>query len=568
MQGTFAYRVGETAVLAGGAYIGAYGDDGMVFAPVKYADDSGLGLGELITYFVHDNGDGTMDVFYQIRDADPLPAVLTNWKVTLNASTGAEVSAATQITSGVFSRDDQGMLEYAEDLPNGNIAVILADPTIATAKLVITDADGTEIGSSGLVMNGNVFAIRATYDLTVVGDKIFVAWVETDGGAARHTYGQLFNMDGTTSGSKITVSQAASTGFGHLGQVQTETLSNDKIVVTWVEALTSGADADGSSTWFAIYNADGTVNTGPTLINSNTAGNQDKPQLVATESGFIIGFSAFEFSPAFRNEGRLFEFDNAGNVIDSMTTDAFNVGDVELLRIDNNTALFLSYEVEELILPGADGPIDTGTAPPEEEPAKGTEGDDDHVGTEGKDKWKGKAGNDSFEGLGGNDKISGGIGDDELDGGDGRDKISGDDGNDIIRGGAGKDKIKGGDGNDDIDGGEGNDEIAGGKGADVIRGGPGDDILRGNGGIDTFVFYDSDVGTSVIKDFAKGKDILALEMFTSLDDLEAASKNTKKGLKISWEHDDDGVIETGTIFVKGVKVKHLDDISVDFFALL
>ena len=132
-----------------------------------------------------DNGDGTMNVYYQIRDADPLPTTISNWVVTLDAGTGRETGAATEITSGVFGTTDQDMLHRAFDLPNGTIAVIQALPNFSAAHLIIARADGTEIGRSDGAVGANVFDLPATYDLAVVGDRLLVTWVETDAGAAR-----------------------------------------------------------------------------------------------------------------------------------------------------------------------------------------------------------------------------------------------------------------------------------------------------------------------------------------------------------------------------------------------
>ena len=527
---TFVYRVGDKAMLAGGAYIGGYDDDGVVFAPVKFADDTGLGLGRVETYFVHDNRDGTMDVFYQVRDSEPLPTVITNHVVTLDAETGAEVRAATEITSGVFSVNTQAMLQRAFDLPDGNIAAIMANPSLSSAQLVIAKADGTELGRSGSVLDASVFDMHGTYDLAIVGDRIFVTWVKTDAGATRETFAQFFDMNGQEVGARITVSQGVSSGFGHLGAVQAETLSNGKVVVTWVEALATGPDTDSSSTWFAIYNADGSISKGPALVNSNTAGSQDKPILIATESGFIIGFTAFEFKPSYKNEGRLYEYDNSGTQIDAITSNAFSAGATDVVRTDNNTALILSYQVKELILPGADTPLDDGgTTTPGGKTPKGTPGDDDHKGTAKADTWNGKGGNDTFVGRGGDDDIRGGAGRDTLRGDAGNDTIRGDGGNDDIRGGTGKDtlrgdggkdtilgdggndRIDGGGGNDVLNGGKGNDKlfgkagndtVSGGGGADLIDGGKGNDVMRGNGGRDTFVFTHGD---DLIKDFTAGE---------------------------------------------------------------
>ena len=499
---SFVYRVGDTAILAGGAYIGGYNDDGEAFQTRQFADDSGLGLGRLTTFHVHDNGDGTMNVYYQIRDADPLPTTISNWVVTLDADTGRETGAATEITSGVFGNTDQDMLQRAFDLPDGNIAVIQALPNFSAAHLIIARADGTEIGRSDGAVGANVFDLPATYDLAVVGDRLLVTWVETDAGAARQTHMRFFTMDGQTDSDTITVSRDISSGFGVPAGVQAEALSNGNFVVVWVEALDSGEDADGTSVWFRIFDADGDPQGGRTRVGENTEGNQDNPLLVATEDGFIIGYTAFEFSPSYAHEGRLFEFDNDGREIDQITTDAYLEGSNDLIRTDNNTALLINNEVHELILPGADTPLGGDTGP------------DPITGNGRGNTLRGTNRDDVIEGLGGNDRLIGRRGNDDLDGGGGRDTLVGN---------GGRDRLDGGGGNDQLRGGGGADVFVFSNGADTAR------DFRGNDQIDV-----SDVrsirnfrdlsnnhieerGSDVIIDDGRGNSLTLQE--TSIDDL-------------------------------------------------
>ncbi|OIN12471.1 retention module-containing protein [Oceanisphaera psychrotolerans] len=62
-------------------------------------------------------------------------------------------------------------------------------------------------------------------------------------------------------------------------------------------------------------------------------------------------------------------------------------------------------------------------------------------------------------------------------------------------------------------GGAGNDTLIGGDGNDVLLGGLGNNILTGGGGIDTFRFTEADPDSvNIIKDFAKGVDILDLKV--------------------------------------------------------
>lgn len=154
-----------------------------------------------------------------------------------------------------------------------------------------------------------------------------------------------------------------------------------------------------------------------------------------------------------------------------------------------------------------------------------------------------------------------------VEGSSGRDKLIGTNDDNYIFGGSGDDKIIGKGGADELEGGDGDDNIKGGGGADEIRAGSGDDVVRGQGGADLFVFFDRDVGTKEILDFEDGTDTLRLGMFGTLEELRDASKNTKKGLKITWTYDPEEFgeepfavePEQGVIFVNGLALNTLDD---------
>jgi hypothetical protein len=356
--------------------------------------------------------------------------------------------------------------------------VIHAHPTFTSAELIITSPDGTPVGSSGHVVGANTFDLQQSYDLSIVGGRILLAWVETAAGAARETFAQFFSMTGQPEGERIAVSDAVSSGFGVPAAVRTETLSDGRVVVVWADASHSATDTDGTSVWFKIYNTDGTIARAATMVNTNTAGNQDHPILVATETGFIIGYTAFEIGSTNRHEGRLREFDNAGNLVDSNRTNAFLVSTEDFIRTDNNTALIINNQVTELILPGADTPLVTGPPPPS----------GDIVGTPNRDTLDGTDGADVIRGLGDTDILRGGLGNDSLFGGDGADTLNGGDGDDFIFGGDSsadlRDLVFAGAGNDSVDAGYGNDEVFGQGGNDTIAGGFGSDTLQGQDGND------------------------------------------------------------------------------------
>lgn len=162
---------------------------------------------------------------------------------------------------------------------------------------------------------------------------------------------------------------------------------------------------------------------------------------------------------------------------------------------------------------------------------------------------------DTIVGDKGDNFLDGREGDDLIKGGKGADGISGSEGDDTIEGGGGSDELYGDDGDDTIDGGKGDDLISGGSGKNTVEGGAGTDVFR---------FEFDDHGSTKILDFAVDEDILMLGMFDELSQLKAASKNTSKGLKITWEYDDDGVDYTGKIILKGISKSDLGDMEIDY----
>ena len=523
------YRVGEAAVFVSGNMVAAINDDGVVFAATEYADGSGLGLGSVRPMHVHDNGDGTFELYYQIYDADPLPASYSNWRVTIDAGTGAATAAATEITSGAFATNDTSMLRYAASLPDGNIFIVYPE-TIGGAAIV--DPDGTVVhalanfGGIGTTTSG-----MHPVDVTVSGSHIFYTWVDSDFGEHGATLLQIYDLDGTEVLAPTEVSEAHTSDFGRPPAVQAETLTDGRVVIAWVDSGTQPEDTDQTSVWFKIYNADGTLAVDATLVNSDIqTGRQDNPLLIATETGFVIGVSVLTFSPPAYNEGRLYEFDLTG-ALQSITEGAYNWGTANAVRSDNNTAFILDGAARELILDGADGAISTG--PVSTEP---TPGNDSLTGTDGNDTLDGMGGNDFISDLGGDDLVLGGEGDDTLFASTGADTFNGGPGNDLLirdatgQTGApisfpinlatgfigdpthpladtlidienvtyrGRDHVQlTGDasnnvlisdvGNDSLDGGAGDDTLLGGAGNDTITDGTGYDSMDGGDGIDLF----------------------------------------------------------------------------------
>ena len=124
----------------------------------------------------------------------------------------------------------------------------------------------------------------------------------------------------------------------------------------------------------------------------------------------------------------------------------------------------------------------------------GGNGNDFLVGGDGNDKIYGEADSDILYGRAGNDVLDGGAGNDVLRGDDGNDQLLGGTGDDKLYGDTGDDTLEGGDGNDTLDGGSGNDILKGGDGNDRIITGDGNDTVYGGNGNDEINGYLSNTG--------------------------------------------------------------------------
>ncbi|MEP2785141.1 MAG: calcium-binding protein [Pseudoruegeria sp.] len=521
LSGGRVFRVGDNGVVIQGNMIGSFDDDGVVFAAVEFEAAPG-GWGDIDPYFVHDNGDGTMNVYYRITGPD-LPLTHTDVYVTLDAETGATIGSPQELPysqtgdlgalghTNASGQADGQMLQQAISLSDGTIALVDTTNILNQFVFKIVNADGSSVALSTSLGSG-IFNhdSQLLFDLTEVGDKVAVVWTETSAtGAPVHV--QLMNKDGSFSGDIISLGNTSSTPFGATPAAQVETLSNGSILVVWVENGTdSGPDTDQTSTWFAILNPDGTESVSATLVNTEVdKAREDTPLVIVTEDGFVIGYSVLDFAGI--QEGRLKEYDADGTLLDT-ETGAYLYGADDIVRTDNNTAFVVGGNIYEISLPGADTSLDEDTG------SGGGSGGKTLVGTKAADTISGGKGDDDIKGKGKGDKLFGKNGDDE------------------IRGGSGNDRLEGGKGLDKLYGDSGKDKLFGDAGKDVLDGGKGNDLLTGGGAADKFVFKKG-YGKDTITDFKDNVDTIRLD-----DALWGGGLNKKKILNKFAEVDGDDIV--------------------------
>ncbi len=328
-----------------------------------------------------------------------------------------------------------------------------------------SDLTGPVTGS--LATNAVVDATDKLSSATVLSDGRFVAvWQSSSASGEWDVAGQVFNADGTKSGTEFVVN---TTLTDKQGEARVMALSNGGYVVSW-----SSGPAVSSDLVARVYTATG-VGGAEFAVNSTTANQQNNSDVVQLADGrLMFVWASNEGGTSFDIRARVINLDGTPSgddfVVNSTTAGSQVEPDVKMMA---DGRILVSWQSPGTTIDIRSAVIDPST----------------FYGTSGADSWKGGALADRLYGVAGADAFDGGAGDDLIYGGDDIDTIHGDDGNDVISGDAGNDKLFGDAGNDRINGGAGDDEFNGGIGDDVIYGSSGSDKYIGGLGTDTLSFY-------------------------------------------------------------------------------
>lgn len=215
-------------------------------------------------------------------------------------------------------------------LSDGRFVVVFSDQSRTSGdrdqsavRGQIFNEDGTKSGSEFLVNTTTALSQYSPSVTALAKGKFVVSFTDgsvtggdTSGNAIR---AQMFNSDGTKSGSETLVN--TTTANGQEDSV-VQGLSNGKYVVAWKDYSYSGGDTSGSAIRAQVFKANGTKSGGEILVNTTTTGDQNQPTIAALKDGkFAISFhdisrSAGDTSDwAVRNQ----VFDAAGKKIGAET---------------------------------------------------------------------------------------------------------------------------------------------------------------------------------------------------------------------------------------------------------
>jgi Ca2+-binding RTX toxin-like protein len=393
------------------------------------------------------------------------------------------------------------------------------DESSYAVRAQVFNANGTKFGGEILV---NTATVGSQYSptLTAIDDNRFVVmW--RDGshspddpvqGAVR---GQVFNNNGTKSGSEFLVNTATA---GDQQSPSVAALGDGRFVAAWSDASHTGSDVSFTAITAQVFNADGTKSGAAFQVNTATFNHQYSPTIAVLADGrFVVSWTDLSNSPDDVSGGAV-----RGQIFDPRESAVDLAG----------TALSDDYA--------------------------GTAFNDTLAGSGGSDRLAGANGHDSITGGGASDTLVGGSGNDSLDGGTGNDSMVGGSGDDAIivdsvadavseGAGGGFDTVFAsisytlganvedlvltgaaplngtGNGLDNeiqgnilgnvLTGAGGADSLLGGQGDDTLVGGAGKDLLTGGGGLDRINITSlSDSGVAfaqrdVINGFAHGDKI-------------------------------------------------------------
>lgn len=466
--------------------------------------------------------------------------------------------------------EDQGDTAAAS-LPGGKFVIAWSDfsqsdgPSVADVRAQIFNQNGTKSGSEILVNTSVNNSQSQPAITTLVDGRFVVTW--TDGSTGKtQLRGQVLDANGNKTGGEFVI-----TPDGSRAELSSVTgLKDGRFVVTWTENNGKLGDASGTAIHAQVLNADGSKSGPEFLANTTITGAQADPSVTVLADGRIV----IAWTDGSQSGG-----DGSGAAIRAQIFDPREAA----VKLD------------------------------------GTNDGDEFFGTRFDDSMAGGNGNDRLFGQTGNDTLDGGDGDDLLDGGEGADKMIGGKGNDTYFVDNAKDTVveKAGEGFDTvvssvnfklganvedlvligpgpdgkgggatkgtgnsldnfIRGSDGKNVLKGGKGDDTLAGGLGKDILAGGKGADRFLF-DTDLGkgnVDRIKDFEVKKDKIVLEagIFSALNldglDKDAFLKTNKK--KPKAKDGEDRILyskKTGALFydedgkggAKAVKFAVIDD---------
>jgi RTX calcium-binding nonapeptide repeat (4 copies) len=149
----------------------------------------------------------------------------------------------------------------------------------------IFEASGAESGGEFLV-NTTTFLAQEGTRLTTLADGRFIAiWQSLNLDTGQDVLGQIFNADGTNSGGEFLVSTE---DFGDQINPEVVTLADGRFVAVWQSRTGRIGDNSDANIRGQVFNIDGTKSGSEFFVNNKTAGAQSNPSIVVLADGRLV----------------------------------------------------------------------------------------------------------------------------------------------------------------------------------------------------------------------------------------------------------------------------------------
>ncbi len=154
----------------------------------------------------------------------------------------------------------------------------------------IFNADGTKNGSEFQINTYTANSQKTSAVASLSNDTFVVTWAsDNQDGDSWGVYGQVFNADGTKSGSEFQVNTEI---ISEQIKPSVVSLSNGQFIVTWGSYL---QDGDGWGVYGQVFNADGTKSGSEFPVNTYTTGDQSSPSVASLNNDrFVITWDSWE----------------------------------------------------------------------------------------------------------------------------------------------------------------------------------------------------------------------------------------------------------------------------------
>jgi VCBS repeat-containing protein len=329
--------------------------------PITAIDDTGLSTTSNLKIVVEGNSDLSGYQLAALINTDINKTTQVNNSTLLGPS---KMNVYTdKVVLGEYNLNYLSKYYSSDILVNTTTASNQTEPSITSLgsdKFIVTwnSNDGSNEGIYGQIFNsngtknGNEFLVNTTTSsvqvdssITALSDtKFIVTWSSYfQDGSYFGIYGQVFNSDGTKSGSEFRVN---TTTADHQTESTITALGSNKFIVTWTS---DNQDGYNSGVYGQIFNSSGTKISSQFLVNTTIINSQSQSSITALGSNtFIVTWiSYYQDGDAYGVYGQIFNSNGTKNgnefLVNTTTTNTQSQPTITTLGSDKFIITWRSY---------------------------------------------------------------------------------------------------------------------------------------------------------------------------------------------------------------------------------